>query len=201
MGGEQRRRRGGPHVDVQAGGIGGEAELDGARPSTQITMAAVRRASIPGDTMRRSRSRAGSVTTTEGCKRRLPALGAARTARRTASRSDGATGWSVMFRMTRRLRIAWRTGWSGALTPGGPATADRVPRGCRPRRRTGRRPWRRRRHGLRWASRSGGSIRGRPRGLRPGRPSRAATRWAAVRSRIGAYSAASSSWVRAALTK
>src|SRR5690349_23476510 len=81
----------------------------------QMTIAAAGRCSMPGDTRRNTDSRRGSVTTTSGCKRRLPALGANDAASSTASSWSEVTGCAVSARATRRLRMTRRTSVLGSV--------------------------------------------------------------------------------------
>src|SRR6185437_13920527 len=81
----------------------------------QMTIAAAGRCSMPGDTRRNTASRRGSVTTTSGCRRRLPALGAKDAASSTASSWSEVTGCAVSARATRRLRMIRRTSVLGSV--------------------------------------------------------------------------------------
>src|SRR6476659_860646 len=81
----------------------------------QMTLAAAGRCSMPGDTRRNTDSRPGSVTTTSGCRRRLPALGANDAASSTVSSWSGVTGCALSARATRRLRMTRRTSALGSV--------------------------------------------------------------------------------------
>ena len=85
--------------------------------SVQMTIAAVGRAIMPGDTILSTRNVPGSVVATNRWMCRLPAVGAHRPASNTASTEARSTGSSDITRTTRRLRMVSSTGFLMARPP------------------------------------------------------------------------------------